>query len=89
MLVGGHCQSLLPDTCGYSLQEKVREIHNKYVKEDSLTENMEESVRDEYTRLREYLEKQVESLKSKLAKDTKTAKKENRRILQENIMLIR
>ena len=47
------------------------------------------SVQREYNRQRDYLEKSIDSLKRKLAKDAEVHRIDNMRIMQENVSLIR
>ncbi|KAK9830297.1 hypothetical protein WJX72_010857 [[Myrmecia] bisecta] len=71
------------------LKEAMKTLFQKHVNGTVRSSNMEEDVQNEYNRQREYLEKTVDSLKKKLAKDTEQHRSENMRIMQENVALIK
>ena len=71
-----------------SLKSSVTRLYKKYVQEDLAAKAAGESdVQKEYNRQREYLEKSVESLKRKLAKDMELHSNENMRLMRESVTL--
>ena len=76
----------------HKLKDGVRGMYHKYcqkVGEDIIAVEEEANVASEYARQRDYLEKTVNSLKRKLAKDTERHRVESMRIMQENVALIK
>ncbi|KAL6752180.1 WD repeat domain 65-like protein [Haematococcus lacustris] len=73
-----------------ALKERVKGLYQKYCA-DLTEDGMEESgdLEREAARQREYLEKTVDSLKRKLAKDSELHRTDNLRIMQENTALIK
>lgn len=81
-----------------ALKDKVKEFYHKHVgtlDQDSKnaggtqTKENDFDVHKEHDRKRAYLEKTVESLRTKLSKASKTAKGENTRIMHENVVLLK
>lgn len=72
-----------------SLKNSVTNLYKKYVQnyQSSSEPTGEADVQKEYNRQREYLEKSVESLKRKLAKDMEMHKNDNLRLMRENVSL--
>lgn len=71
------------------LKEKVKALYQKYCGEGSTGGEEEGDLEREAARQREYLEKTVDSLKRKLAKDSELHRTDNLRIMQENTALIK
>merc|ERR1711985_70413 len=71
------------------LKESVTSLFKKYVPHGIKKQELDSDIQREYNRQREYLEKSVESLKRKLAKDSEVHRQDNMRIMQENVSLIR
>uniref|UniRef100_A0A7S0YIJ8 Cilia- and flagella-associated protein 57 n=1 Tax=Polytomella parva TaxID=51329 RepID=A0A7S0YIJ8_9CHLO len=72
-----------------ALKEKVKALYQKYSGEACLKREEDGDVGREGARQREYLEKTVDSLKRKLAKDSELHRTDNLRIMQENTALIK
>eukprot|EP00698_Gefionella_okellyi_P006107 TRINITY_DN15567_c0_g1_i1.p1 TRINITY_DN15567_c0_g1~~TRINITY_DN15567_c0_g1_i1.p1 ORF type:complete len:1180 (-),score=311.31 TRINITY_DN15567_c0_g1_i1:65-3577(-) len=72
-----------------ALKESVRLLYQKHVNITVKEHGLDVDIQREYNRQREYLERSVASLKTKLGKETDRHKKENIRIMQENVQLIR
>merc|ERR1712216_559213 len=71
------------------LKEAVAALYRKYVQSTVRTLDLDTDAQKEYNRQRNYLEKSVDSLKRKLAKDSEVHRIDNMRIMQENVSLIR
>lgn len=71
------------------LKESVTNLYKKYVPNGIKKQELDSDIQREYNRQRDYLEKSVESLKKKLAKDSEVHRQDNMRVLQENVQLIR
>merc|ERR1719262_2131766 len=71
------------------LQDKVTDLHKKYVPNGVKRQELDQDIQKEYHRQKEYLEKSVESLKRKLQKDSEVHRQDNMRVMQENVSLIR
>merc|ERR1719321_1792627 len=67
------------------LRESVSNLFKKYVPHGIKKQELDSDIQREYNRQREYLEKSVESLKRKLAKDSEVHRQDNMRIMQENV----
>ena len=63
-------------------------MFQKYCKEVNHKQDVDPEVQQEYNRQREHLERTVATLRSKLAKEDKSHKSDNVRIMQENVALI-
>ena len=73
-----------------ALKAAVKKIYQRHVSSDLVSSRgVEPDIATEYARQREYLEKSVECLKRKLAKDTKMHHVENARLMRENVSLLR
>ena len=78
-----------------SLKKNVVKLYKKYIQDDlamnsgasSSSGSGESDVQSDYNRQREYLEKSVESLKRKLAKDMELHRNENQRLMREGVAL--
>jgi len=71
-----------------SLKRAVTSLYKKYVQDQGAADpGVEADVQREYNRQREYLERSVESLKRKLAKDMAMHHTENSRLMRENSAL--
>ena len=73
-----------------SLKKAVVKLYRKYIQDDLAMNNGsagESDVQSDYNRQREYLEKSVESLKRKLAKDMELHRNENMRLMRESVSL--
>merc|ERR1719160_1814930 len=71
------------------LKEGVAQLYRKYVQSGVQKLELDADTQKEYNRQRDYLEKSVDSLKRKLAKDSEVHRIDNMRIMQENVSLIR
>merc|ERR1712178_81854 len=71
------------------LQASVKLLYKRHCGEPVQSTHLDEDVQKEYTRQRKYLEKSVENLKRKLAKDTGLHRYEATRFMQENASLIK
>merc|ERR1719171_89054 len=71
------------------LKEAVALLYRKYVQSGVKKLELDTDTQKEYNRQRDYLEKSVDSLKRKLAKDSEVHRIDNMRIMQENVSLIR
>merc|ERR1712139_55441 len=71
------------------LKEAVAALFRKYVQSGVKKLELDADTQKEYNRQRDYLEKSVDSLKRKLAKDSEVHRIDNMRIMQENVSLIR
>jgi len=71
------------------LKEAVAALYRKYVQSTVRALDLDTDAQKEYNRQRNYLEKSVDSLKRKLAKDSEVHRIDNMRIMQENVSLIR
>lgn len=71
------------------LKEDVIDLYKRYVQEQIQPQEVDVDIQREYNRQREYLERSVETLKRKLAKDMEMHRNDNRRIMQENVALIK
>lgn len=72
-----------------ALKDSVANLYRKYVQSTAKKMDLDTDQQKEYNRQREYLEKSVESLKSKLEKDSQAHRIDNMRRMQENVSLIR
>ena len=84
----------LHDTVQYiqdpkALKDSVKHLYEMHVTEQIEPVQLDEDIQNEYNRQREYLEKTVESLKSKLQKNTEIHRSDIMRIIQENVSLIK
>jgi len=73
------------------LKEGIKRLFQRHVTSDLKTKQKTgvDDVHKDYQRQRHYLERSVDSLNYKLAKDMRVHKKDNQRIMQENIALIK
>eukprot|EP00744_Colponema_vietnamica_P001225 GILI01002055.1.p1 GENE.GILI01002055.1~~GILI01002055.1.p1 ORF type:complete len:1251 (-),score=376.19 GILI01002055.1:222-3974(-) len=71
------------------LKDQVLKLYNKHVQDPMKVQEVDDDIQKEYNRQRDYLERSVESLKRKLAKDSQVHQQDNMRIMQENVALIK
>jgi len=71
------------------LKASVKLLYQRHCGDPVESAHIDEDVQKEYNRQREYLEKSVENLKRKLAKDTDLHRYEATRFMQENASLIK
>ncbi|MEW5319195.1 MAG: hypothetical protein WDW38_010360 [Sanguina aurantia] len=71
------------------LKEKVKALFQRHCGEAGITVEEDGDVEREGSRQREYLERSVDSLKRKLAKDSELHRTDNLRVMQENTALIK
>eukprot|EP00884_Botryococcus_braunii_P010879 jgi/Botrbrau1/19793/Bobra.0124s0041.1 len=71
------------------LKEAVKQLYQKHVTGELKANGLDEDVQAEFDRQREYLERTVETMKRKLQKDIEQHKQDTRRILQENVTLLK
>jgi len=70
--------------------DRFKALYQKYVHDDvSEAANVDQDIQKEYARQRDHLEKNVHSLKSKLAKDSEIHRTDSIRTMQENVTLIK
>eukprot|EP00920_Eleutheroschizon_duboscqi_P009987 GHVT01023304.1.p1 GENE.GHVT01023304.1~~GHVT01023304.1.p1 ORF type:complete len:628 (+),score=105.56 GHVT01023304.1:452-2335(+) len=72
-----------------SLKESVLHVYRRYSSSEQWPVAVKDSVATELTRHRDYLENTVQSLKTKLAKDSQLHRQDNLKLMQENVSLIR
>ncbi|KAG1658747.1 hypothetical protein FOA52_000860 [Chlamydomonas sp. UWO 241] len=72
-----------------ALKEAVKGLYHKYCGTATARAEADGDLEREATRQREYLERTVDSLKRKLAKDSELHRSDNLRVMQENTALIR
>ncbi|MBN3302205.1 CFA57 protein, partial [Amia calva] len=73
------------------LKDSIRELYHRYVQESDVVDivGMDADIQREYASQREHLERNVASLKKKLAKDSEIHRADNVKIMQENVSLIK
>jgi hypothetical protein len=71
------------------LRESIARLFKKNEQEALASGEMDVDIQGEYQRQREYLEKSVDQLKGKFARDVKLHKTDNLKIMQENMTLIK
>ncbi|CEM35943.1 unnamed protein product [Vitrella brassicaformis CCMP3155] len=71
------------------LKDAIASLYRKYVTQEVKKVELDADIQKEYNRQRDYLEKSVESLKRKLAKDSEVHRQDNMKVMQENVSLIR
>ncbi|XP_042164207.1 cilia- and flagella-associated protein 57 [Oncorhynchus tshawytscha] len=73
------------------LKDSIRELYEHYVQQSDVVDivGVDADIQREYSRQREHLERNVASLKRKLAKDTEVHRTENVKIMKENVSLIK
>merc|ERR1711865_775871 len=71
------------------LRESIAKLYRKQAQEQVRTGELDIDIQSEYHRQREYLERSVDSLKRKFARDVQLHKQDNMRIMQENMNLIK
>ena len=64
------------------LKEKIKALYQRHINAPASAAAAEEDVSSEYARQRDYLERTVRSLKTKLDKDTQLHRTDNLRIMQ-------
>mmetsp|Transcript_36831 Transcript_36831/g.108610 ORF Transcript_36831/g.108610 Transcript_36831/m.108610 type:complete len:1386 (-) Transcript_36831:299-4456(-) len=72
-----------------ALKEAIKQVYHKYCSGAAASAEAHDDLEREAARQREYLEKTVDSLKRKLAKDSELHRTDNLRVMQENTALIR
>ncbi|XP_055738651.1 cilia- and flagella-associated protein 57 [Salvelinus fontinalis] len=73
------------------LKDNIRELYDHYVQQSDVVDivGVDADIQREYSRQREHLERNVASLKRKLAKDTEVHRTDNVKIMKENVSLIK
>lgn len=71
------------------LKDKIKAMYQKHISCPMAEDEIEDGIQREYNRQRDYLEKTVRSLKTKLEKDMQLHRTDNLRIMQENVALIK
>ncbi|KAL4660096.1 WD repeat-containing protein 65-like [Arapaima gigas] len=73
------------------LKDSICELYNRYIQQAEMvdTAGVEAEIQSEYTRQRDQLERNLASLKKKLAKDSEVHRANNIRIMKENVSLIK
>mmetsp|Transcript_23146 Transcript_23146/g.44198 ORF Transcript_23146/g.44198 Transcript_23146/m.44198 type:complete len:412 (-) Transcript_23146:603-1838(-) len=71
------------------LKEKAKKLYEATVRDQLMTKTTISEIEEENKKQRDYLERTVQSLKRKLAKDMEMHRIDNRKILHENILLMR
>eukprot|EP01116_Phalansterium_solitarium_P025006 TRINITY_DN9363_c0_g2_i2.p1 TRINITY_DN9363_c0_g2~~TRINITY_DN9363_c0_g2_i2.p1 ORF type:complete len:870 (+),score=418.23 TRINITY_DN9363_c0_g2_i2:862-3471(+) len=72
----------------HALKDRVKELYHKHVDVHVQEVQVDADIQKEYSRQREYLEKNLASLKKQLAKETEKHRSDSIRIRQENMQLI-
>lgn len=67
----------------------MKSLYQKHCQDTPASAALEDDVSAEYARQRQYLERTVDGLKKKLARDTEVHRADNLKIMQENVALIR
>ncbi|XP_053484612.1 cilia- and flagella-associated protein 57 isoform X3 [Ictalurus furcatus] len=73
------------------LKESIREIYDRYIQQSDVVEivGVDADVQREYSRQREHMERNMDSLKKRLAKDIKVHEAKNIKLMKENVFLIK
>ncbi|KAL0966818.1 hypothetical protein UPYG_G00300520 [Umbra pygmaea] len=73
------------------LKKSIRELYDRYVQQSDVVDivDMDTDIQEEYRRQREHLEREVLSLKRKLAEDSEGHRTENIKMMKENVSLIK
>lgn len=71
-----------------ALKESIIELHKKFVLEEVKANTIDTDVQKEYSLHRKHLENKVQSFNNKIAKDQEDHKKENIKLMKENVELI-
>ncbi|KAK3567777.1 hypothetical protein QTP86_026459 [Hemibagrus guttatus] len=73
------------------LKESVREIYERHVHQSDVVEiaGVDADVQREYSRQREHMERNMDSLRRRLAKDIKVHEAKNIKLMKENVSLIK
>eukprot|EP00063_Salmo_salar_P070080 XP_014044915.1 PREDICTED: cilia- and flagella-associated protein 57-like isoform X3 [Salmo salar] len=73
------------------LKDSIRELYDHYIQQSDVVDivGVDADIQREYSRQREHLERNVASLKRKLAKDTEVHRTDNVKIMKENVSLIK
>merc|ERR1711865_1116256 len=71
------------------LRDSIAKLYKKQAKEQVHTGELDVNIQSEYHRQREFLERSVDSLKLKFARDVQLHKQDNMRIMQDNMNLIK
>ncbi|XP_010893002.1 cilia- and flagella-associated protein 57 [Esox lucius] len=73
------------------LKDGIRELYDRYVQQSDVVDivGVDADIQREYSRQREHLEKNVASLKRKLAKDSEVHRTQKVKIMKENVSLIK
>ncbi|NXI39863.1 CFA57 protein, partial [Galbula dea] len=84
-----NCVGFIQDS--KKIKDEICDLYTKYVQQSDLVETEAEDIdlQQEYMRQREYLERNLAALKKKVAKDQEIHQDAYRRILQENMSLIK
>ncbi|KFH01430.1 WD domain, G-beta repeat-containing protein [Toxoplasma gondii VAND] len=70
------------------LKDAITRLYRKYITNELAKDDVDFDILKEQNRQRDYLEKSVESLKRRLAKDSEVHRQDNIKIMQENASLI-
>lgn len=70
------------------LRQGISELYKRHVKSSMAREEADSDIAKEYARQKEYLERSIDALKKKLAKDSAMHRADNLRVMQENMSLI-
>ncbi|XP_060782965.1 cilia- and flagella-associated protein 57 [Neoarius graeffei] len=73
------------------LKESIREIYERYVQQSDVVEivGVDADVQREFNRQREHMERNMDSLKRRLAKDIKVHEAKNIKLMKENVFLLK
>ncbi|KAL2097767.1 hypothetical protein ACEWY4_006974 [Coilia grayii] len=84
-----HCINFIQEP--NKLKESIRDLHERFVQQSDVggIVGVDADIEREYSRQREHLERNVASLKKKLAKDGDVHRAEHNKIMMENVSLIR
>ncbi|XP_047677974.1 cilia- and flagella-associated protein 57 isoform X2 [Tachysurus fulvidraco] len=84
-----HCVGFIQEP--KKLKESIREIYERYVHQSDVVEivGVDADVQHEYSRQRDHMERNMDSLRKRLAKDIKVHEAKNIKLMKENVSLIK
>ncbi|GAA6077674.1 cilia- and flagella-associated protein 57 isoform X1 [Tachysurus ichikawai] len=84
-----HCVGFIQEP--KKLKESIREIYERYVHQSDVVEiaGVDAEVQREYSRQRDHMERNMDSLRKRLAKDIKVHEAKNIKLMKENVSLIK
>ncbi|KAK2860815.1 hypothetical protein Q7C36_004981 [Tachysurus vachellii] len=84
-----HCVGFIQEP--KKLKESIRDIYDRYVHQSDVVEiaGVDADVQREYSRQRDHMERNMDSLRRRLAKDIKVHEAKNIKLMKENVSLIK